>query len=43
MASCLGEIVEAVEREGRASGGTERTLLLLIFQYREHEKLFSEM
>ena len=39
MASCSGESVEAVERRKSFWWGREDTLLL-IFQYREHEKLF---
>ena len=29
-----------LSREGRASAGAEKTFMLLISQYREHEKLF---
>jgi len=39
MASCSGESVEAVERR-KGFWWTREDTLLLISQYREHEKLF---
>ena len=40
MVSCSGESVDAVERRKGCSKKSREDTSLLIFQYREHEKLF---